>query len=89
MAKNEGYNGWYNYETWSVNLEFFDGMSVKDITGDDDAIDAYDLAQMMQDMVENYIDEAVQDSMLRGWLNAFVQEANFNEIAWNKIEEYE
>ena len=27
------YNGWTNYATWRVNLEIFDGMSPRDITG--------------------------------------------------------
>lgn len=34
------YNGWANYETWRVNLEMLDGMSMEDmgmdLTEDDD-----------------------------------------------------
>ena len=27
------YNGWTNYATWRVNLEIFDGLTARDITG--------------------------------------------------------
>jgi len=47
MTKNnegsEKYNGWTNYETWRVNLEMIDGMTLDDmgmtLTDDDDRSD--------------------------------------------------
>lgn len=33
MTTDNTYNGWTNYATWRVNLEIFDGMTARDITG--------------------------------------------------------
>ena len=30
MNTNKTYNGWYNYATWRLNLEIFDGMEIDD-----------------------------------------------------------
>lgn len=102
MSGKKTYKGWANYETWCVNLEFFDGDGLywrerveelaKDAIESGDGFDAeditYTMAQEMRESVENYIDEACGENMLvNGWATAFVLDANFHEIAAHVVEE--
>ena len=90
MTKQETtYNGWTNYATWRVNLEFFDDC---DWVGVTDATDDRELAEELQASLEMYIDESVNwptrgNSLVRDWVNAFVSDVNFYEIASHIIEE--
>ena len=94
MTKQETtYNGWTNYATWRINLEFFDNC---DWTGVTHETDHRELAEELQVSLEMYIDESVNwptsgNSLVRDWANAFVSDVNFYEIASHiikgKIEE--
>lgn len=67
------YNGWSSYETWRVNLEVFDGYETDDpMTGD-----------ACKDYVEELVSESLRDenSLVSGWLNGFLSEVNWQEIA--------
>jgi len=65
---NQTYNGWTNYATWRVNLEFFDGM--------EEALNADDC----RELVEDYI-EADSDGLAKDWALSFVSDVNWHEIA--------
>lgn len=79
------YNGWTNYATWRVNLEIFDGMSPSDVCGGEPA-DVWTLAQAMKE----YADEMLSgDSLAVSYALAFMADVNWDEIAKNKIREYE
>lgn len=90
------YNGWPNYETWRVNLEAFDGLSVADITGSDDLADflsAYAtvpvaetaLAEMMREQVESLIEETTSGGIARDYALAFIRPVDWRNIAHHKI----
>jgi len=67
----EKYNGWTNFETWKVNLEFFDGADRKGCTADE-----------LKDEVEEFIDgsgDCIQ--LVKNWASSFVSEVNWHEIA--------
>ena len=80
------YNGWTNYETWRVNLEWFDGMDCRD-WGDD----LYSVAMALKDHVEDSITsqyDMVSDSRVVDYALAFVKEVNWREIADHMIDAY-
>lgn len=66
--RNQTYNGWTNYATWRVNLEFFDGV--------DEALDADDC----RELVEQYIEDSAE-GLAKDWALAFVIDVNWQEIA--------
>ena len=90
------YNGWPNYETWRVNLEAFDGLSVADITGTDhlaDFLSQYTsvpvavsvLAEMMREQVESLIEDTTTAGIARDYALAFLQPVDWRNIANHKI----
>ena len=60
------YNGWTNYETWRVNLEMLDGMTVEDfgmcITDDHDRAIAA-LSQHLEEYVWEMVDHVAADAI--------------------------
>jgi hypothetical protein len=73
----EKYNGWTNYATWRVNLEFFD----------DGAAEYYD-ADGCREFVESLIEES-SEGIARDYALAFVADVNWHEIAEHHKEEEE
>ena len=72
------YNGWTNYATWRVNLEFFD----------DGAGEYYQDAQACRDYVESVIEEQSKGIAL-DYAMAFLSDVNWHEIAKHHEEETE
>lgn len=69
---DQKYNGWTNFETWRINLEYFDGYQTNRKIEPDE----------LKKSVEEYIDENVNEKLLiHGWVNAFISEVNWYEIA--------
>jgi hypothetical protein len=60
--RDNTYNGWTNYETWRVNLEIFDGMTLGDLWGFADAspseVDTYELSKILKEYAEELIYES-------------------------------
>lgn len=73
----EKYNGWTNYATWRVNLEFFDS----------GAGEYYDADECRQ-FVESYIEES-SEGIARDYALAFISDVNWHEIAEHHKEEEE
>ena len=65
------YNGWRNFETWKINLEF--GLN-------DGGFKGYS-EDMLKEYVESYIDENCNDEILKGMLFDFTSEVDWEEIA--------
>ena len=65
----EKFNGWTNYETWRVNLEFFDGY---------EGVLDHDTAR---EMVEEHINETTKEGLSRDWALSFISNVNWHEIA--------
>ena len=81
---SDGYNGWTNYATWRVNLEVFDGMNARDLSGRR-ANKREDIAEMAKDHVEEIL-ESTSSGMALGYALAFVAEVNWREIADSLME---
>lgn len=80
------YNGWTNYETWRVNLEWFDGMDCTD-WGET----VYDVAKALQEHVEDCLSaqmDMVSDSRVVDYAMTFIQPVNWKEIAEHMLDEY-
>jgi hypothetical protein len=96
MTNDTRYNGWPTYETWRVNLEMFDGLSVADITGMDhlaDFIKLYAsvpvaemaLALMLREQAEEMIEATSTEGMARDYALAFLSRVDWRSIAAHKI----
>ena len=74
------YNGWTNYATWRINLEWFDG-------ADDVFCDAYKGADVCEfaDNIREYVRDALEQQsngdVLLSYALAFLDDVNWQEIA--------
>lgn len=84
------YNGWTNYATWRINLEWFDGV-------DDVFCDAYkgeDVSEFA-DNISEYVRDALEqqaysaDCTVLSYALAFIQDVNWQEIAEHLAEDNE
>lgn len=94
--RNSSHNGWSNYATWRINLEIFDDCDWAEVNS---STDPADLAEQLKESLEMYIDESIGWSpsgmgrsrsgplLVRGWVDAFVSDVNFYEIANHIIKE--
>jgi hypothetical protein len=80
------YNGWTNYATWRVNLEIFDGQSLRDLGMS--RLDVYDLG----DALKAYAVEIIEIDGKRLALDyamAFLSDVNWGELARNYLHDEE
>lgn len=82
----EKYNGWTNYATWRVSLEYFDGLDYGELWDDWSKTDLYVRAERLKEMLTEYIYESCNEDLLLGWLLTFIEDVNFMEIAKNTTE---
>lgn len=75
------YNGWTNYATWRISLEFFDGMAGEHIDSNWERLELEERAALAAEYLNGYVDEMVGDSILNGWVHAFIADVDFEEIA--------
>lgn len=84
---SEKYNGWTNYETWRINLEWFDNFDLCVDFGhytleDLDSLDAYDLKDDLRELVEVQLEcDVPTDSNAYSYAMAFLGNVNWYEIA--------
>ena len=90
---SETYNGWTNYATWRINLEIFDGRSLRDYSNE---TEVYEVAKDLQSYVEDFLEQTAQDginkgfdlSLMRSYALAFVSDVNWHEIAEHMVEDH-
>jgi hypothetical protein len=78
------YNGWTNYATWRVNLEYFDGIGI-----DPQGMELSEIASDLKEQLEEHLEQEVNgntQSLAFSYAMAFVSEVNFYEIARHLIE---
>jgi hypothetical protein len=80
------YNGWSNYETWRINLEMVDGMSLDDLGFSDDA-DVADVAGLLESLCEDRIEEQAT-GLAKDLACAFLRKVDWREIAERMIAYY-
>ena len=70
------YNGWTNFETWRVNLEFLDGLSSQDLF--DRKCDPNELEALIWEMASEGVEQySFADSCIR----AILMNVNWEELA--------
>ena len=87
--ENTTYNGWYNYATWRINLEFdFSNYAYNmGLTKDDISIDT--LPSELQYYVEESLELDCNNETTLSYAMAFIDEVNWYEIATHIIENIE
>jgi hypothetical protein len=80
-ATQNTYNGWTNYETWRIALEFFDG--AENPTGE---TDAHQLGKDLKDIVQEAITQYGENTIATAYALAFISDVNFQEIAEHILE---
>lgn len=77
------YNGWTNYATWRIALEWFD-----DYNPNRWETDVYTLSKECQNYVESTLDDmTTQSQLLKDYAFAFLDDVNWYEIAEHLIDE--
>lgn len=79
--RDETYNGWTNYATWRVNLEFFDGFNLQDEDEEVQKMSVSDFADYLKDMVIEAVELDCDNTITLGYANAFLDDVNWYEIA--------
>lgn len=83
--KQETYNGWTNYATWRVNLEFFDGCAWLECLEHISDVSTY--AEALKEIVLESLEQEAKGLAL-SYAIAFVDEVNWHEIASSMLENY-
>ena len=71
----ETYNGWTNYETWKINLEFLDGRKAEDIW------EQKCKPELVQDYIEEIAHYNIGNLFALSCVNSFLSAVNWHEIA--------
>jgi hypothetical protein len=75
------YNGWSNYATWRIALEWFDNFNP-----DENETDVYDLSKTLEAYVTETLEEmTVQSTLVLDYALAFTSDVNWYEIAEHLI----
>jgi hypothetical protein len=86
------YNGWSNYETWRINLEIFDGVTLEDINTVE--VDPYNLKDYLQEYAEeiifldSHVGNKTPSSLMEDYARAFLSDVNWYEIAEHIIKDH-
>ena len=81
---SEKYNGWTNYATWRVNLEFFEDYTI-DIGYEETA---YELSLRLKEIVEDSM-EGSSSGIAYEYAMAFIDDVDWVEIAEHILEHTE
>lgn len=82
QQERKTYNGWTNYATWRISLEWFsDGFNP-----DENETDIYDLSKTLEAYVTETLEEmTVQSTLVLDYALAFTSDVNWYEIAEHLI----
>ena len=82
QQERKTYNGWTNYATWRISLEWFDGFNPYEYE-----TDVYTLSRLLQGYVEDSLEEmTVQSTLVLDYALSFFSDVNWYEIAEHIIE---
>jgi hypothetical protein len=81
--RKSNYNGWTNYATWRISLEWFDNFNPNE-----NETDVYDLSKTLEAYVTETLEEmTVQSTLVLDYALSFVSDVNWYEIAEHLINE--
>lgn len=90
MNNEQTYNGWTNYATWRVNLEFFDNNFVYDYCEQHfqqcgEMPTVYDVTEHLKTYILEIIDQEYEKSFLVSYAECFISQADFYDIAETQL----
>ncbi len=96
LSFNETYNGWTNYETWCLNIwidndQYLNERKaelVREVTLHYDDKQVYELSLLLESMVEELKDNALEVGLLSDLLGGAIGKINFYELAEHYIEDF-
>lgn len=71
------YNGWTNYATWRIALEWFDDYDVSEFSG----TDLWELGLHLRGTVEQGLEYSCDNKTTLAYAMAFISDVNWYEIA--------
>jgi len=74
------YNGWTNYATWRINLEFFHDCEGTELASNWERISLQEQVEVAQNSLLDFIDENTSNVFVNAWIREFVADVNFYEI---------
>lgn len=83
MSTDNTCNGWRNYATWRVNIEFFDGYDVAEKYREKP--DAHELSEILRTELEEMLEMDCENTLTLSYALAFVSDVDFYEIAEHLI----
>jgi len=86
---SDKYNGWTNYATWKANLEFFSELCIKDLAKDfNNCSYTSEFAERLKELFTEYCYfEDDHKDIVKGAINYFIDDINFEEIASDYADE--
>lgn len=96
LSFNETYNGWTNYETWCLNIWIDNDQYlaerkaelVREVTLHYDDKQVYELSLLLESMVEELKDNALEVGLLSDLLGGAIGKINFYELAEHYINDF-
>jgi hypothetical protein len=91
VSMTEKYNGWTNYETWRIQLEVIDGMTLEDFGFDlhdvdtDEVADVENLADTVSELVNEIVTREVPEGLALDLALSFLDRVDWIEIAEHLI----
>ena len=81
------YNGWTNYETWRVNLEIFDGTTLRDLSLLHRR-DMWEIKSGLKEYAQELIEQDCKNDLTLSYARAFLDAVDWHEIAQYMLDEY-
>ena len=81
------YNGWTNYATWRVNLEIFDGTTLRDLSLH--RRDIWEVKSALKEYAQDTIEHDCKNDLTLSYARAFLDDVDWHEIAQHMMEDAE
>lgn len=82
MNTQNTYNGWTNYATWRIALEWFDNFNPNE-----EETDPYQLSKQLESYIEECFSVNTENNYVLDYAMAFISDVNWYEIAEHLIQE--
>ena len=96
LSFKETYNGWTNYETWCLNIWIDNDQYlaerkaelIREVTLHYDDKQAYELSLLLESMVEELKEDALEVGLLSDLLGGAIGKINFFELAEHYLDDF-
>ena len=90
MNSEQTYNGWRNYATWRVNLEFFDNNFIYDYCEQHyqqcgELPTVHNVREYLETFMAEIIDQEYEKSFLVSYAHSFINQVDFHDIAETQL----